>query len=120
MEDRGERRQAVCARGCDLSQNVHLNRPQLTQRNTDIRRGSLTRNARIFPREKTAKAVVGCVDRKPVQVDRTQLIDHDIALRGDGTPDVVLVLAPDVDDNLVARTQLIVFRGRKVRVRLER
>lgn len=75
MEDRGERRQAVCARGCDLSQNVHLNRPQLTQRNTDIRRGSLTRNARIFPREKTAKAVVGCADRKPVQVDRTQLIE---------------------------------------------
>lgn len=106
MEHRGERRQPVGARHLDLAHHVHLDRAKAAQRNADLRCGAVARNSRVDLAENAPQLRVRLLDRKPVQIDRPHLLDHDISLRGDLLPKAPLVLAPDVDNDLVAGAQL--------------
>ena len=119
MEHRGERRQPVGARHLDLAHHVHLDRAKAPQRNAHLRSGAVARNSRVDLAENAPQLRVRLLDRKPVQIDRTHLLDHDISLRGDLLPKAPLVLAPDVDNDLVAGAQPVIFRRGLILVRLE-
>ena len=119
MEHRGERRQPVGTRHLDLAHHVHLDRAKAAQRNAHLRSGAVARNSRVDLAENAPQLRVRLLDRKPVQIDRTHLLDHDISLRGDLLPKAPLVLAPNVDNDLVAGPQFVIFRRGLVLVRLE-
>lgn len=89
------------------------------QRNPHFRCGTVARDPRVDLSEDLSKLRVRLADGQPVQIHRTHLFDHDIALGGDLLSEAPLVLPPDVDDDLVARTQTVVRRRRLVLVRLE-
>ena len=115
MKHRREGRQRIRTRLHHFPHDVDLNGPCISQRHPYLI---------IFVRKYRSQLVlqesVRFFHRHATQVNRSQFLHVDCSVRRNGLPDAGLAGSPDVDDYLIARSQLIVGRCCHVAVRLKR
>ena len=117
VEHCGERRQPVGSGYVDLAHHVDEYRAYLSQGEAYV--GLILGYSRIFGGECLAQSVVGFGHGQAVEIDRSDLFDHDASFGRYDVAYLILAGSPYVDDHFVARSEAVVRRGCHVFVRLE-
>ena len=117
VEDRGKGREGESSRRGHLAHDVHLYGAHLPQLQRSV--GTRVGQASVFAREFVLDYLIGLLYGVAAEVDGAELRHHYGAFGGDGLAYVLLILSPDVDDDLVAGAEAVVLRGGDVHPRGE-
>ena len=113
-----EGREVVCAGIGNLSHHVDLDGPYVAEGELYLRLGIVAVD-RVDLSELALHVCIGLLYGHAVQADHAHVWDVDRSVRRDSLADCSLVRAPDVDDDLISRSEDIVDWSRKVCARSE-